>query len=225
MTMTSWSEKEASGIRTRVLKFLKDHPNGRFLLTIHTHSDSATGQLCNSWNDDKTIALVNTIEEVCSYYLGDNLIKALKKHNGLRGLLLLACGSAVNAIHIESVKRLVQQYVSTRVRYLLLLIASLQAHGQFCGGIQRQPCQPELVHARSARRHNRYIHKQRCSMGQLCEAVHFEYNHPVAYTGHLHRARPGWPSLWPSGCAVDTPGASLGIFARMQQPRLRRPCG
>lgn len=111
MTMTSWHEDGARKMRARVLGFFKAHPNARFLLCIHTHADSSTGQLCNSYNADRTVALYNTIEEVCDYFLGKEIIAALKRRTALRGLLLLACGSSMGPNHVDSVKALVRRYV------------------------------------------------------------------------------------------------------------------
>lgn len=111
MTLTSWRGDKAKRMRDRVLTFFKGHPKARFFLCIHTHADEVTGQLCNAHDPSGTLALYNTIEEVCDYFLGAEMISALQARSSLRGLLLLACGSSMGASHIKSVNSLVDWYV------------------------------------------------------------------------------------------------------------------
>lgn len=113
MTMTSWDSEEADEMRSHLLDFFSQHPEGKVLLVIHTHADSATGQLCNSWNHNETITLYNTIEEVLTFYLGQEVVDTLQMRSALRGLLLLACGASVGTNHIGSMKSIVQKSVAS----------------------------------------------------------------------------------------------------------------
>lgn len=109
MSYTSWKGPDAERMRIHALKYLHDEPDGRFLITIHTHADVDTGSLCNAHSSDGTKALHNTIDEVLYYNIGEEILNILSARSSLSGLLLLACGSAVGPQHLEAIKRLLQK--------------------------------------------------------------------------------------------------------------------
>lgn len=92
MTMTSGIDDAGLKMQKRTLQYLKTKKNGRFLLTIHTHTDAANGLLCNS-EGPNGIAYVSTISDVCSYNLGEDVMHALALRDALSGLLLLTCAA------------------------------------------------------------------------------------------------------------------------------------
>lgn len=172
MSMTSGSGIDATGLRARVFRFFNTHPQGRFLLCIHTHADVSTGQLCNSWNQDGTVALYNTIEEVCDHFLGVDIVAALKTRTSLRGLLLLACGASVGPNHIKSVNSLVDKYVPSLYISFSSADGIGQEHSQFRSGVQRGAGEPWHSHAICAPRARGYLCEQRPAMECSAEVVY-----------------------------------------------------
>lgn len=112
MSMTSGTDHNGQAIQERVLDFLKTEPDGRFILTIHTHADEASGELCNSDHPNGT-AYYSPVGEVCSYNLGANIISQLQGRKATKGLLLLVCGSAMDGPHGQAARELVTKCVQS----------------------------------------------------------------------------------------------------------------
>lgn len=132
MTMTSWKERPAKEMRFRLLNFFREFPGCQVLLAVHTHADAATGQLCNSWNGNKTIAFYNTIEEICDFYLGSDVVAALMVHNGLRGVAQIACGPSMSTEHFVSIGSIINKYVPCSVLYMLSLTNAAGTYSTGC---------------------------------------------------------------------------------------------
>lgn len=111
MSMTSGTDHEGRAMQMRTLRYLADEPNGRFLLTIHTHADVDTGELCNSDFPDGVGAYVSPIDQVCSFNLGDETMSRLRDRHAIRGLLLLSCGPSMGRMHYPAVLQLVTRYI------------------------------------------------------------------------------------------------------------------
>lgn len=108
MTMTSGVDDSGLKMQKRVLRYFQSEPEGRFLLTIHTHSHGTTGMLCNS-EGPNGVAYVSPIGEVCSFNLGNDVMHELAHREALSGLLLLTCGPAMGIGHYAEVEALVSK--------------------------------------------------------------------------------------------------------------------
>lgn len=108
MSFTSWRGKQADAMRERIRDFLCTYPHGHFLLVIYTYADVATGGLCDSYAEDGVTALHLSVEELCKFFLGTDVLSALRSHTGQCGLLMLACGPVMGPGHIKSVQNLVK---------------------------------------------------------------------------------------------------------------------
>lgn len=111
MTMTSGTDDKGRDVQRRMNAFLRGNPNSRVLVTIHTHSDANTGELCNSYSPDGNTAYVSPIHDVCNYNLGAAFMSHIRTQEPTKGLLLLACGPAMRDPHYPHVQALVSKCV------------------------------------------------------------------------------------------------------------------
>lgn len=94
-------------MQEHTLQYLNTEKEGCFLPTIHIHSNSTTELLCNS-EGPSSIALISTINKLCSYNLGDGVMCDLVLCNPLSGLLLLT-RAAMCSDHYMQVEVLVSK--------------------------------------------------------------------------------------------------------------------
>jgi hypothetical protein len=111
MSLDALNDKGTIAMRKRILCYFQKWPLGRALTVLYTHADVNSGNLCDSYGKDGVTALHSTVEEICSYFLGERVLDALKAHTAPCGLLILACGPAMGPGHIASVQKLVKAYV------------------------------------------------------------------------------------------------------------------
>ncbi|KAF7967909.1 hypothetical protein HWV62_32553 [Athelia sp. TMB] len=107
MFIESLNDEKANAARARIAEYLARWPGGVFQLVLHTHA-VRSGFLCDAVGEDGVTALYSPVDEICDYYLGKAVIRALREHHGRCGALIVSCGAAVGPGHIESVKNLIQ---------------------------------------------------------------------------------------------------------------------
>lgn len=110
ISMTSGTDVAGREMQGRIMRYLEDTPGvGRVLITLHTHADVSTGELCCCHADDGVTALYSTIGEILSFNLGEEVRRAMKAHTAQRGLVLIACGPTMAASHSNEVRELVRE--------------------------------------------------------------------------------------------------------------------
>lgn len=108
--MTSGTSVSGRKMQSRIIRYLEDNQGvGRVLITLHTHADARTGELCCCYDEDGVTALYSTIGEILSFNLGDEVRRAMKAHTAQIGLVLISCGPAMATSHSNEVQELVRE--------------------------------------------------------------------------------------------------------------------
>lgn len=110
ISMTSGTSVFGRKMQGRIMAYLKDNQDiGRVLVTLHTHADVRTGELCCCYDEDGVTALYSTIGEILSFNLGEEVRHAMQAHTAQIGLVLIACGPAMATSHSNEVQDLVRE--------------------------------------------------------------------------------------------------------------------
>lgn len=108
--MTSGTSISGRKMQSRIIAYLVDNRDvGRVLVTMHTHADVRTGELCCCHDQDGVTALYSPIGEILSFNLGDEVRHAMQAHTAQLGLVLIACGPAMATSHSDEVQDLVRE--------------------------------------------------------------------------------------------------------------------